>query len=152
VRVMLGIASGEEKRITKADKAPRWMRENIERVYPLIERGWGRKECQEYLRSVGLPVPPPSLCVMCPFKSEVEILRMSRRMPEELARWTELEANKLGAHKKRFPHIPPEKNHGVFMGRTLVEVLEDAEQKHGHLSDSELEEIRFSGHDVASSF
>lgn len=152
VRVILGIASGEEKRITKPDKTPGWMRENIERVYPLIELGWDRKECQKYLKSARLPVPLPSLCVMCPFKNEIEILRMRRRMPEELARWIELEANKLGAHEKRFPHLPPEKNHGVFVGRTLAEVLEDSEVKHGHLSDGELEEIRFSGHGVASRF
>lgn len=35
--------------------------------YPLIELGLNRNECENIIRSVGLPVPPKSACFFCPF-------------------------------------------------------------------------------------
>ncbi len=37
-----------------------------EYAYPLIEWGWERDTCKEYIASRGLPVPPKSACWMCP--------------------------------------------------------------------------------------
>lgn len=74
IRVLLGIAAGEEKRLAKDDSAPQWMRRTIERVYPLLELGWGRRECQDYIRSKGHEVPIPSLCRRCPFKQKLELM------------------------------------------------------------------------------
>lgn len=156
IRVIIGIAAGEEKRVA-ADKAvPPWMTHNIERQYPLIDLGWDRKACQEYIRSLGYTPPPPSMCKRCPYSQRTDILLMSRKDPEAFAEWVELERNKLDAHARKYPDRPQEKNHGVFgAGTTLPSVLEEAEREHGHLSLEELEEleeIRMAGHQVASTY
>jgi hypothetical protein len=69
IRCIIGFARSEEKRVAdpiaqltllgEQPKAERnaWMREAVERVYPLIEIGWNRADVQQYLVSVGAPVP-----------------------------------------------------------------------------------------------
>jgi hypothetical protein len=95
ITVIIGIGAGEEKRIEKTilkacgkchgagcrscnegTEKPRskWMYDCVRRVYPLVEIGWGRAECQAYISSIGRAVPPPSNCFACPFKSPDEIL------------------------------------------------------------------------------
>ena len=103
---------------------------------------------------MSLPVPYPSLCKFCPYKSAVDVLYMSRRAPADYGRWVELERNKLAADPERSPHLPPEKYHGVFgQNSTLPEVLERAVAEHGHMTDEELEEHRMNhGHAVASKY
>lgn len=153
IRVIIGIAAGEEKRAA-ADKAvPPWMSRNIDRQYPLIERGWDRKACQEYIRSLGYECPPPSLCMRCPYSQHTDVLLMSRKNPKAYAEWVELEQNKFDAHTRKYPDRPQEKNHGVFgAGTTLPGVLAEAEKEYGHLSLEELGEIRMAGHQVASAY
>lgn len=36
--------------------------------WPLIELGMSRRDCVDYLEGHGLPIPPPSSCVGCPYK------------------------------------------------------------------------------------
>jgi hypothetical protein len=38
--------------------------------FPLIEKRMSRMDCVAYLQEKGLPLPPPSSCVGCPYKSE----------------------------------------------------------------------------------
>ena len=52
--------------------------------WPLIERRMRRADCEQYLREHNLPVPPPSSCVICPFKS-VERWRMTAPLNFEAA-------------------------------------------------------------------
>ena len=155
IRVLIGITAEEaEKRIDDEKKIPVWMARNIERVYPLVELGMTRADCQDYARSRGLPIPYPSLCVYCPYKSPVDVLRMSRKTPEKYANWVRMEKNKLDADPQRSPHLPKEKYHGVFgQNTTLPEVLDKAIAKHGHMTDEELDEHRMNhGHAVASKY
>lgn len=153
IRVIIGIAAGEEKRVAADKGVPAWMTHNIERQYPLIELGWDRKACQEYIRSLGYDLPPPSLCMRCPYKQKTDLLLMSRKNPEAFEEWVELERNKLDAHSRKYPDRPGDKNHGVFgAGTTLPSVLEEAKKEHGHRSLEELEEIRMAGHHVASTY
>ncbi len=59
ITMMIGLSAEEaERRLSKDDKAPKWMKETVDRVYPLIELGWTRGDCQEYIRA-GLPSPLP---------------------------------------------------------------------------------------------
>ncbi len=68
IRVLLGISAEEaERRIDPDDKVRPFIRNCIERVYPLDELGMTREDCREYIRSKGHPVPFPSLCTYCPF-------------------------------------------------------------------------------------
>lgn len=149
VKVLIGIAKGEERRIANATTGTKWMDENIERVYPLVEVGLDRLGCQETVRAYGEPVPPPSNCVMCPFKDEIEVLWTARNYPAEFARWVELEANKLAANA----HKGPKDNHAVFRHRTLPQVLADAEIKYADWTPAQIDDYRFShGHCVASAY
>ena len=148
IRMLLGMAAGEERRVASGEGDTPWMRDCIERVYPLIDLRMDRARCQEYIRSVGMPVPVPSNCMLCPYRSEIELLWLSRSHPDAYTEWVDLEAAKLA----RFAH-KGERNLGVFGTRRLPEVLRDATSKYGHLSDAELEEHRMShGHCVASKY
>ena len=50
-----------------------------------------RKDCVDYLRSHGLPVPPKSACICCPYRSPSEWLAMKREAPEEFAEAVEFD-------------------------------------------------------------
>lgn len=54
--------------------------------YPLLEWGWGRDECEQYLISIGLPVPGKSACFFCPASRKPEILELRQKHPNLLAR------------------------------------------------------------------
>jgi 3'-phosphoadenosine 5'-phosphosulfate sulfotransferase (PAPS reductase)/FAD synthetase len=150
IRMIVGIAAGEEKRVAKPENdRSKWMRECVERTYPLIAEGMDRAACQAYIASVGAKVPPPSNCFMCPFKSPIEILWTARHDRARFDRWTELEAAKLAANA----HLDPAKNFGVYKTKTLPEVLAAAEAKYATWTDAELESYRMShGHCVASAY
>ena len=150
IRVLIGIAAGEEKRAggEGKNKGPLWMQRNIKREYPLIPLGLDRAGCQRLIAEHGYHVPPPSNCMLCPFVNERELLLLARAYPDAFAEWVEIEANKLRANAHK-----GEKNLGVFGRRSLPEVLEAAEKKFGHMTTAELEEYRFShGHCVKSSY
>lgn len=148
IRVLIGIAGGEEKRVAGATTGIVWMDQCIDRVYPLVDLAMDRKACQEYIASVGQEVPPPSNCILCPFMSEIELLWLYRSMPDSYQDWVEMEANKLKANE----HLG-ERNLGVWGRKTLPQKLEDAEAKHGHMTMDELNEYKMShGHCVASKY
>lgn len=147
IRVILGIAAGEESRIAKAELHP-WRGQTVEKVYPLVDLGMDRRACQEYIASTGHPIPPPSNCMLCPFLSLQELLWLYRFYPADFWEWVEIEKAKL----KKFASLG-EKNFGVWGRKTLPEVLEEAQRKFGHLTDAELQEHKFShGHGVKSAY
>lgn len=162
VRVLIGITAEEaRRRLRKDELLPKWMEENVERAYPLVELGWSREDCQDYIRSIGEPVPVPSLCRFCPYKNAAQVLLMSLEDPEGYSRWVELERRKLEAHKERFPHLPAEKNHGVFGPDSTLEDVAARErarrlEENPTRSEQELLEAlrseRMRGHGVASTY
>jgi hypothetical protein len=152
IRCIIGFARGEEKRVADPqaqlmlfgeDPKPErnaWMREAVERVYPLIALGWNRADAQQYLASVGAPVPVPSNCMGCAYKSPAELLWTERRYPDFMARWKALEAAKL----ERCKDEP--KNHGVRgwdeknqRPVTIEDGLARARRDFAGLSDAELD-------------
>ena len=162
IDVMIGIARGEESRIEKAQDAVvgKWMRLAINRIYPLIDLGFDRADCQKGILGYGHPVPLPSNCRRCPFISEVELLWMYRFDRVGYDEWVEMEEAKIA-----FDPIRPrsKKNqeklargeiipsNGVFGSRRLPEVLDRAQKKYGHMTDEELHEYKMShGHCVKS--
>ena len=149
IRMMIGIAAGEEGRMADPDKEPmKWKRENIKMVYPLVDLGMDRQACQDYIRSLGLDVPPPSNCMLCPFMSEQELLWLYRFYPEDYADWVRIEQNKIDANVHK-----GEKNLGVWGKKLLPQVLESAQEKYGHMTNAELEEYKMShGHCVSSKY
>ena len=61
VEQWLGISLDEFQRMKDSD------RKYIKHRWPLIERRMTRWDCQRYLETHGLEVPPKSACVFCPF-------------------------------------------------------------------------------------
>lgn len=157
VRVLIGFAKGEESRIAPDSRLDDYVRDCVERVYPLIDMGVDRAGAREIISGFGMKVPWPSSCTLCPFTSEPELVWLARRMPEEFALWVELERNKLAKFAAR--GVAPEKNLGVWAAlkegraKTLPEVLGEALERYGHLSDEEIDRIRFThGHGVKTCF
>lgn len=65
INMLIGIARSEEKRINN-EIACSWGQKSIVKVYPLIDIGYDRKDCQNYIASLSQPVPLPSNCILCP--------------------------------------------------------------------------------------
>ena len=149
LRVLIGIAKGEERRLGDGSKDPLWMQRCVHKEYPLVDLGLDRAGCQALIRAYGFAIPFPSHCRRCPFKSDREVLLMASDDPAGLAEWIGLEANKIAANT----HLPEEKNLGVFGRKLLPQVLEEAREKWEHLSLEELREHRMThGHCVASKY
>lgn len=166
LRVILGIAADED-RVADEKDLPKWMRECIERVYPLRDWGMTRKDCQEYIKHYGYNVPPPSNCKLCPYLSEVELLWLYRFDRASYDEWVQLEKNKLEKNRHMDQVLVEYKNKkgivtrsryenrnfGVWGDKTLPEKLLEAMEKYGHWSDDELKEYKFShGHCVRSKY
>lgn len=152
IDVILGIAAGEEGRIAKSAKRllkrRSWMEHCISKLYPLVELGMDRNACQQYIHAVGLPLPFPSNCMMCPFAGKVEILWLYRKYPAVFAEWVSYEKAKL----KKFAHSA-NKNLGVKGRFTLEEVLKQAIEQYGYMTESELDDYKMShGHCVKSTY
>ena len=153
IDVLLGIAKGEEKRVAKnTGNGPKWFNHSINKRYPLIEADMDRKACQDYIESIGELVPYPSNCIICPFLSHQELLYMYRFHSEWFHRWCRMEKRKVD--RCRDEGQEDKKNLGVWgTTKLLPEVLEEAIEKYGHMTDEELEEYKMShGHCVMSSY
>jgi len=148
IDVLIGIARGEEKRASTNEESPhKWMRDSINKVYPLLELGMDRQDCQNYISGTGSIIPPPSNCILCPFMSHQELLYLARYKKEWYLKWVQLEANKIKANS----HV--ENNMGVWGKKLLPEVLKIAEEKYGHMSYEDLVEYKMShGHCVKSKY
>ena len=149
IRVLIGIGAEEAKRrIAKEPTGPAWMRDCIEKRYPLVELGMSRADCIAFLRAEGQDVPMPSNCMRCHFASEKELLWLASEHPQAYAEWVELEAAKLAKHAAL-----GDKNLGVFGKRTLPQVLEKARMTHPNMTPAELRAERFThGHCVKSAY
>lgn len=149
IRVLIGIAAGEDKRIADPEKETKaWKRATVETRYPLHDLGMSRQGCHTYLRSVGAPVPVPSNCRRCPFMSEQELVWMERFTPTVYADWVRQEQAKIDNNL----HMG-DKNLGVWGKVLLPAMLVKAQAKYGHWTDEELQDYKMShGHCVASKY
>ncbi|MBL7706850.1 MAG: hypothetical protein JNM21_14985 [Taibaiella sp.] len=160
IHVLLGIAAGEESRIAKPSNEvdifgnliitnATWMDHCLQKVYPLVDLQMDRSACQTYIRSTGLPLPPPSNCMMCPFLSKQEILWLYRNYPEVFYEWQAYEQAKLN----KFSNANIKSNLGVKGNITLAEFLAQAIAEFGHWTDEQLNEYKMShGHCVKSAY
>jgi hypothetical protein len=168
INMMLGIAKGEESRISDSAKDPRrWYRESIQSIYPLVDLGLDRAACQSYLHGKGLFVIP-SNCKCCPFLSLEELEYLRRFHPDDLEDWIGLEAAKLEKHRdkssvivtdsdgvlrrnKRGQIVTKNLNYGVFGVTPLRVKVQEALEKFADWSDRDIADYRYShGHCVAS--
>ena len=101
IKVILGIAKGEETRVAKTNEAdPPWMRKSIEKIYPMIDIGMDRKGAQDYIASQGHTIPPPSNCMVCPYQSNEELLFVALKYPSMFEQWVKMEKTKIDRYSK----------------------------------------------------
>ena len=79
--VAIGISVDEIERAGRG-RDEKWER----RVYPLLDMGLTRSDCEQVIRDAGLPVPPKSSCFFCPFHSRMKWAEMRRDEPELFAK------------------------------------------------------------------
>lgn len=146
IRVLIGFAKGEEKRVADPINFPKWQ-QRITRQYPLIDIGFDRADCQNYLMDTISYCPPPSNCMVCPFMDKKELLLLYYDYNEDYQDWVEMEANKIRANTHA------DRNLGVFGEKLLPETLKDAQTQYAASSVDELRRHRFShGHCVNSKY
>lgn len=148
IDVLIGIAKGEEKRVASDKTGPVWMQKSVHKVYPLVDLGWDRKACQDYLSRNGFSIPIPSNCILCPFMSKQELLYLYHKYPDWYRKWVQLEADKIEANS----HMG-DKNLGVWGKKLLPEILEEAKSEFKHMAMPELLEYKMShGHCTMSKY
>jgi 3'-phosphoadenosine 5'-phosphosulfate sulfotransferase (PAPS reductase)/FAD synthetase len=173
LRVIIGFAKGEEKRVARASAAkqeafafapkenlrePVYMTKTVDRIYPLIDLGMDRQACQEYIKSCGMEVPPPSNCITCPHKDEHEILWTSMAMPNDFQDWVGLEDAKIRANAGKIDKQgKPIRNLGVKGEKLLPQIVAETRALYSHMSDADLlaflSDRRMSrGHNVCTAY
>lgn len=55
----------------------------IKNVFPLLDLGWDRKTCIEYLKSRGFGDTPKSACIGCPYSPNIQWREMKENYPKE---------------------------------------------------------------------
>lgn len=74
--VYLAIDAGESRRAKPSGE------DDLEHEYPLVEEGIDRAGCVEIIKAHGLPLPGKSTCVMCPFQSPKDFVRLRTQHPD----------------------------------------------------------------------
>jgi hypothetical protein len=149
IRMLIGIAAGEERRIADPSRdQSKWRRDSVQMIYPLVELGMDRQACQLFIQSIGHTVPYPSNCMLCPFMSLQELLWLHTFYPDDFQDWVRIERNKILANQ----HMGS-RNLGVWGRKLLPEKLEEAKERFGHMTPDELDQYKMShGHCVMSRY
>ncbi|TXJ78589.1 phosphoadenosine phosphosulfate reductase [Streptomyces lavendulae] len=84
--VGIGISLDEIQRANSRRQVP-----HEQAVYPLLELGIRRIDCERIIRDAGLPVPPKSSCFFCPFHRPEFFQDMRRSEPAEFEKACQLE-------------------------------------------------------------
>lgn len=80
VRSLIGISTDERQRERVSGV------KFITNVHPLLELGWSRHRCEEWLKeNYGIKIPK-SACVYCPYRSNAGWAKMKQEQPEEFER------------------------------------------------------------------
>jgi hypothetical protein len=90
IRQYFGISTDEAARAERARKRFQGVRHTVP-VYPLIEMGWSRKDCLEYLRDKLPHEVPKSSCVFCPYRTNQAWLHLKQTDAEGWARAVEID-------------------------------------------------------------
>jgi hypothetical protein len=99
VEQWIGITTDEYRRARPSDV------DYIINRYPLLQAGMSRTDCARYLYEHGLPIPPKSACICCPYRKASEWIDMRNNAPEE---WEE--ACLFDQYHRHLPDMPPNPN------------------------------------------
>lgn len=78
-RSIIGISTDERQRQAESG------RKFITNVHPLLDMGWSRSKCIDYLATKGLTIPK-SACIYCPYRSNAGWKRFKAELPAEFER------------------------------------------------------------------
>lgn len=120
--VGIGISLDE---IHRANNRRRIAHERV--VYPLLDLGLRRTDCQRIITEAGLPIPPKSACWFCPMKRPTEWHELRRTQPELFERACALE-DKLVARRTAMRDSngkPKDPAYLTGLGRPLREAIPD---------------------------
>lgn len=99
IHLWLGISTDEASRAGMSRKA------HTLNLYPLLEIGWSRVRCLEYLAEV-LPWPvPKSACTFCPYTNPREWERVEREDPEHWDQAVEVDSRLRSENRPRDLYI-----------------------------------------------
>lgn len=157
---MIGIAKGEESRVLDpALDTKKWRRESVDIVYPLIQIGFDRVSCQNYINRGGNIQPMPSSCLFCHWASnDLELLWLELTYPDRFDEWCELEQRKLNAnieHPRNVGVCGRYHKFGTKEGKavTLREALAEAKLKYPDADIDFLQKRKWSrGHCVKTKY
>ena len=110
VEMLIGISVDEVYRV-RQNKLP-W----IKNVYPLIDLRMTRQDCLNWMERQGLPAPPRSACVYCPYKSDHEWRLLRDNDPEGWA-----EAQRVDGFIRSGLNL---RNRGLFVHRSCKPLAE----------------------------
>ena len=141
LRVIIGFSKGEEKRVESCMKLQANQRKStenwehiIDRCFPLVDVGMDRHACVEYIERYSDYEVMPSNCMLCPYQSKAELLWLYKNFPEQWEIWVAIEQRKIERYEGKTA-----KNYGVYATKKLLpQLLEEAKEKFGHLSDEQL--------------
>ncbi len=85
-----GISTDEAGRAERAKKRFEKVKHTVP-VYPLIDMGWSRKECIEYLNEKLPYAVPKSSCVFCPYRTNQSWLALKANDPDGWNRAVEID-------------------------------------------------------------
>lgn len=77
IEIVMGVSYDELRRMAYPNKE--W---GIH-CYPLVSNLLTREDCIKYYEDNGMPKPPRSACIMCPYRSDKEWLEMKEEKPHE---------------------------------------------------------------------
>lgn len=92
VEMIMGITTDEIHRVKPPDV------QYITNYYPLVERSMTRHDCTRWLQKRGLPVPPKSSCIECPFHDDGYWRELRDKSPEEFAEAVDFDAQIRRGH------------------------------------------------------
>lgn len=130
---LMGISLDEVRRMRHHRLAPK-----ITNIYPLIDLGMSRWDCQRWMSAKGYSAPR-SACYFCPYHSDDEWRRLRDEEPREFAKAVKFERELQAAHRAEHPNAF---KGTPFLHRTMVpldEVDLTTAEDHGQQSmfDSE---------------
>ena len=114
--VGIGISLDE---IHRANNRVRIPHERV--VYPLLDLGLRRTDCQRIIRDAGLPVPPKSSCWFCPMHRLEDWHSLRRDEPTLFAKACDLEARLI----RRREALGKDPAYFTALGKPLAEAIPD---------------------------
>lgn len=102
VTMLIGITTDEASRMKPA-QVP-----YIENRWPLIELGFSRQDCVDWLTEHGYPIPARSACTFCPLRSDKEWLELKETSPQDFteAVMFERQLQEVFASVGKFKDVP----------------------------------------------